>query len=57
MAQLVKFRLPWDPEVIVKGTLNWKSPTHDWCHIKVDTLVNGISLPFSKVKLLADATT
>lgn len=52
MAQLVKFRLPWDPEVIVKGTLNWKSPNHDWCHVKVDTLVNGISLPFSKVKVV-----
>lgn len=52
MAQKVKFRLPWDPEVIVIGVLAWKSPTHDWCHIKVDTMVNGISLPYSKVKLM-----
>lgn len=52
MTQQVRLRLPWSPELLITATLNWRSPTHDWCHVKHPAYINGISLPFSKVKVL-----
>jgi hypothetical protein len=46
----VRFRCPWDKQVVLEGELKWVSQTHDWCAVKVPRYIYPFQLNYSKTR-------